>query len=324
MLARMRVAVVGLGLMGGSLAMALRGKVARLVGVDVNPAGLTYALSLNIIDKGTTDLAEGIREADLVVLATPVRTIVSLLQEVVNARPGGVAILDLGSTKTDICHAMSRLPEQFVAVGGHPMCGKETGGIEHAEADLYVGKTFVLCQPLVVDSGQWVVGGGAGWAVELVKAIGAELICLPPEAHDGLVALSSHVPYLVSALLMKQAAELEAKGEPVWSVSASGFRDTTRLSGSDPVMLRDIILTNRPGILHHLHTYQQNLTDLITLLEQGDEATLSNWLHNRQMEHGLYRAEKLNPAQLVARKRLAELRKTAIIGDIVSPIDPIS
>lgn len=320
MLSEMRVAIVGLGLMGGSLALALRGKVARVVGVDVNPAGLAYAFANNMIDFGTTDLAEGVREADVVVLATPVRAIVGLLAEVVVARPGGVAILDLGSTKGEICRAMAQLPSQFEAVGGHPMCGKEVGGVEQAEGDLYVGKTFVLSRPGIGDSGEWAVGSEASWAVDLVKAIGAEPLVLEAALHDRLVALSSHVPYLVAALLMKQAAALEASGERVWSVAAGGFRDTTRLAGSDPTMLRDIVLTNRPGILTHLHTYQQNLTDLIALLENADEAALTDWLNSRQTEHRLYRATKPNLTQLAARERLAKLQKTAIIGDLVSPV----
>ena len=146
-----RICVVGLGLMGGSLALALRlaGRLAipqrpfHLTIVDNNPKTLNAALRL--ADVATDDLAAGVQQADLVVLATPVRTIVNVLNQLPKLRPDGCLVLDLGSSKADICRAMDSLPDAFQAIGGHPMCGREVAGFGAATPDLFRQQTFILC-----------------------------------------------------------------------------------------------------------------------------------------------------------------------------------
>jgi len=280
------ITIVGLGLMGGSLALALRDSPVRLVGVEVDQATRRAARNQGVVDAVTPSLADGVAEADLVILATPVQTTLVLLRRLPQVRAEGYIVLDLGSTKEEICAALSRLPAGIAAVGGHPMCGKETAGLAAAEEDLYRGATFVLCRTARTTP------AAEDLVLALVEAVGAIPFFLDPAGHDSLVALVSHLPYFVAAALMAEAADTAAGNDLVWPVSASGFRDTARLAGSNAPMMRDIVLTNRPAILARLRAYRGRLAQLITLLEEGSAAELEEWLVARQREHELYRKEK--------------------------------
>ncbi len=267
-LARCRVAIVGLGLMGGSLALALRGRCAERVGVSRNPLALALALDQGMVER-TADFEAALHSCDLVVLATPPRVILAQLK----ALAGGVGrplartvILDLGSTKTEIVAAMQALPPQFDPIGGHPMCGKEVSGIGAADVRLYQGQTFILT-PLARTS-----PAALALAQELAAAVGARPRLLSAEHQDALVAQISHLPYLAAVALVRAA---EAAGdEQVWAVAASGFRDTSRLAASDLTMMVDILLTNHAAVREALAGYRAELEALTRLVETGDEATL--------------------------------------------------
>ncbi|MCX7707958.1 MAG: prephenate dehydrogenase [Anaerolineae bacterium] len=265
------VSIIGLGLMGGSLALALRAaeeKVGplRINGVSRSPATLQAARAAGAVDMATTDLAAAVAEADTIVLATPVRTILRLIPEVGrHARPGAL-VLDLGSTKAEICAALAGLPDGLQPVGGHPMCGKETGGFAAAEADLYRDKVFVLCRlPRTAQA-------AFDRALALVNAIGARPVIADPVAHDRAAAAISHLPYVAAVALVNAEA---AVGDPLArQLAASGFRDTTRLAASDVEMMLDILLTNRAALLDWLDTLQRQLKNLQEALSAGDEAAL--------------------------------------------------
>lgn len=281
------VTIVGLGLMGGSLALALRPHVSRITAVDPDEKALSQALEEGIVDRATAKLSEGVRETDLLVLATPVGAILQILEQLPELRPDGCLVLDVGSTKETICQAMDRLPSTFQAIGGHPMCGKEVAGLAAADVQLYMDQTFLLCRTALTTPAVETL------ALEMVRAIGAKPLFLEPAEHDRLVALMSHLPYFVSSLLMEQAAEqAAADGHIVWQVGASGFRDTTRLAGSDPRMFADIVGTNREAILDRLHHYQKDMERLILLLEQAEDEALQQWLEQRQREHRQYRTSQ--------------------------------
>jgi len=282
-LANARVGIVGLGLMGGSLALALRGRVAHLLGVEHQVMIRQTALRQGIVDEVVEELTAAAPPLDLLVLAAPVRVILDMLGRLPALRPAGCAVVDLGSTKRAVVAAMSALPPSFAAVGGHPMCGKETAGLAAATADLYRGQTFVLCrvprpapQPAV-----------EALALALVEAAGARPLWLDAAEHDRLVAAVSHLPALAAAALMRGAA-----GESQWAVSASGFRDAARLAGSDPRMMLDILLTNRQAVLDALSAYRADLAGLSVALERGDEAALAEWLAAAQVAHAAYRRYK--------------------------------
>jgi prephenate dehydrogenase len=285
-----KVAIVGLGLMGGSLALSMRlaQRVARfpfpthITIIDTNPETLKAAERL--ADVVTKDFATGVKEAELVILATPVRTVLHLLAELARVRPEGCMVLDLGSTKRDICAAMDALPAGFEAMGGHPMCGKETAGFSSATPDLYRDKTFVLCRSSRTTARVETL------ILELLAIVGAKPLFLPPAVHDEMVAAISHLPYVVAASLMRTAATMD--DNRVWTVSASGFRDTSRVSGTDPKMMLDILMTNKTAVLQQLQRYQDEITAVTALLEEGDETKLAAWLAETQAEYLAYRDKK--------------------------------
>ena len=267
-LAKTRVAIVGLGLMGGSLGLALRGRCAERIGVARSAATLAFAQAHDMVDR-VADIDAAIEAGDFIILATPPRTILAQLRHLAQlavSYPVSKILLDLGSTKADIVTAMQSLPPGFDPVGGHPMCGKEVSGIASAEAGLYQGQTFIL-SPLARTS-----PAALALARELVAAIGAKPLELSAARQDALVARISHLPYVVAVALVR--AVQAAADEQVWNVAASGFRDTSRLAASDLVMMVDILLTNRTAVLEALGAYRAEFEHLARLIEAGDEAGL--------------------------------------------------
>jgi prephenate dehydrogenase len=265
----LRIAVVGLGLMGASLGGALRGKCARVIGVARRAEVIETALARGFVDEGTTDLIAGVRDADVVVLSTPVRVIVQQLAEIApHLRPGCV-VMDLGSTKKEIVAAMDRLlPESIQPLGAHPMCGKETSGIEVAEVTLYQGRTFILT-PLARTSPETVALG-----VALAEAAGAKPLVLDADRQDYLVGTVSHLPYLLACALVATADATTSKDPAVWKIVAGGFRDTSRVAGSDVQMMLDILMTNQAHVLDAVQVFVETLQALARMIAAGDEDAL--------------------------------------------------
>lgn len=278
-LSKSRVAIIGLGLMGASLAIDLRSHCAEIIGVSRSPDTLMYALGHHVVDRIADFNAD--LECDLVILATPVRTIIRQLQTMCDSsflyhssRP--IVVVDLGSTKTEIVRAMQTLPDRFDPIGGHPMCGKEVAGIQSAEANLYRNKIFVLT-PLQRTSPR-----ALDLVREMIEVVGGLYLIMTPQRQDGLVAMTSHLPYLVASALM--ALALSKNDEQLWTMAASGFRDTSRLAASDLTMMIDIILTNQGEILSALKDYQVELETLTTLIKSADEVSLRTALTPTQQK----------------------------------------
>jgi len=250
--------------------MALRQRrVCReVIGVVRRPEQIDQAIHLGAIDRGTTDLTQGVNEADLIVLATPVRTILVQLGQIgPHLRPGAI-VTDMGSTKSAIMQAMAGLPPYVQPVGSHPMCGKEVAGIGAAEPTLFQGATWVVT-PLE-RSAAWAVATLRG----LAEAIGARPLTLEPDRHDRLVAAISHVPYLLAVALVAITEEVGAQDEQVWHLAATGFRDTTRLAASDVTMMLDILMTNPRYVATLLRRVSTRADELAKLLIQADERRL--------------------------------------------------
>jgi prephenate dehydrogenase len=265
------VAIVGLGLMGGSLALALRAQCARLVGVARNPAVARVALSQRVMDD-VCHIEQAAREADIVVLATPVRHIIEAIPRVAALMRPGALLLDLGSTKAGVVEAMNSISKEagVAAIGGHPMCGKEVGGIESIDATLYRGATFALTPTLHTTHDALLL------AHELVKAVGAQAIVLEAGQHDRAVAVISHLPYLLACTLVQTEAQASAHDPATGTLAASGFRDTSRLAASQTGMMLDILLTNRQEVEAALDLFEEQLGKARALL--NDEAGLKEWM----------------------------------------------
>ena len=262
------IAIVGLGLMGASLAGALRGRCRRVIGVARRQESVEEALTRSLVDEATTDLEGAVSRADIVVLATPVRVILRQLPEIGPLLPDGCLLMDLGSTKAQIVAAMAELPPHVQPLGGHPMCGKEKSGIEVAEPAIYQGATFIL-SPLPRTSPEALALGQA-----LVCAAGSNPLIVDGARQDYLVATVSHLPYLLACALVRTADATTSQDPLVWKIVAGGYRDTSRVAGSDVTMMVDILLTNRQQVDKALQTCIAQLQNLAHLVETGDEERL--------------------------------------------------
>jgi len=263
-----QIAIIGLGLMGGSLAGALRGKCRAVIGVARRQETIETALTHQLIDDGSVDIAAGVEGADLVIIATPARVILRQLAEIAPLLRPNCVLMDIGSTKLEITAQMSQLPDHIQPLGAHPMCGKEVSGIEAAAPSLFQGSPFVLT-PLPRTSDAALALGRS-----LAEAVGGLPVILDPQRHDELVALISHLPYLLACGLVATAYSEAASDPQVWQLTSSGFRDTSRLAASDVTMMLDILMTNQEPILEALCRCQAQLNSLAELLEADDEDRL--------------------------------------------------
>jgi len=273
------VAIVGLGLMGGSLAMALHAQKAcrKILGITRNAAARQAALSRVAVDVASADLTLA-AEADVVILATPVRTILEQLPRVGAVARTGAIVMDLGSTKLEITRAMQALPAHVEPIGAHPMCGKETFGFDAADADLYHSAVFVLT-PLARTSASTLA-----FAESLAVMLGARPVVLDPARHDKIVAAISHLPFALAATLMRTADELARVDDLLYVLAASGFRDTSRLAAGDTTMMLDILLTNHENVAAALRVYAHHLDELAELIDRQDETALRAILQDVAMK----------------------------------------
>ncbi len=254
-----RVGIIGLGLMGGSLALALKDACRSISGYDVDPNTIAQALERGIIHR-PIDLRGD--EVDLLILAVPVSAILNWLDRVPQAFSGKFHLLDLGSTKAQIVARMRTLPDRISPLGGHPMCGKETSGLGAASGDLYRGCLFALT-PL-----ERTQSSTLNIAQELTATLQARALLLDPQQHDRAAAAISHLPYLLASTLVDVA--LNAADDVLWTLAASGFRDTSRLAASDVTMMLDILKSNRAEVLKALDSAQTSLQETSELIKRED------------------------------------------------------
>jgi prephenate dehydrogenase len=267
------LAIVGLGLMGGSMALALRDHADKITGVDLSQTTLDYALNHNIVDEATNELYAGVNHADVVIMTAPVRVILEMLQMRIGSYlRSNTLVIDIGSTKQDIVDAMAKLPIGVHAMGGHPMTGKENSGIEESDATLYHSRPFVLCPS------RRTTPAARLRALSLVESLHAVPIEMDAERHDQIVAGISHLPYLLSATLMATIDNKAQQDSAFWELAAGGFRDTTRLAASDVTMMGDILSTNTKAVAVLLAQFRMQLAMLETMLISGDEQQLTESL----------------------------------------------
>lgn len=257
-LAESRIAIIGLGLMGGSLALGLKGKCAALFGIDPHLPTLELALSQHIVDSADSDPAKLLPQADLVILSAPVPAILTLLEELPSCMPNSCIVMDLGSTKKMIVDAMSRLPERFDPIGGHPICGKEKLSLANAERTLYYAAPFLLT-PLARTSSR-----AHSAAHQIVDALGAKATVLDAVDHDRILASTSHFPFLLSSALAL------ATPDNVAPFIGPGFRSVSRLAGTPSSMMLGILQSNRENILNALHRLQEQLAEVESALSTED------------------------------------------------------
>jgi len=266
-----RVAVIGVGLIGGSLALALRraGAVSSIVAADRDMQALERATALGVIDQAADSISEATRGADLVVVALPVRAIGGALHDVGLALQPHAVVTDVGSTKGDVVRiARDELRERFPRfVPGHPIAGRETSGVDAATAELFRGARVVLTPeaqtaPDALDTVR------AAW-----EAAGARVTQLAAETHDRIFAAVSHLPHILSFALVSEIAAREDCAD-LLGFAAGGFRDFTRIAASSPEMWRDIALQNKAALLDELDRYEARLAVFRALIEKADGPAL--------------------------------------------------
>jgi prephenate dehydrogenase len=256
--------IVGVGLIGGSVGLAAKARAAtrRVVGVGRNPDTLARARELGAIDEFTTDLAAGVRSADVVVFCSPVDQITRQVRQAAQYAMPGALFTDAGSTKGTIVRDLEgKLPDHVRFVGAHPLAGSEKQGAEYASADLFDGRVCVVTP----------TANTVPWALERAtlfwQALGCTVVKLTPEEHDLALATTSHLPHLVAALL---AGQLPTKWRPF---AASGFRDTTRVAAGDPALWTAICRENAAAISLALDQFDEGLQQLRrAVLNQNEDA----------------------------------------------------
>ena len=279
-----RVAIIGTGLIGASIGLALRehtdAKSLEIVGFDRNGQRARAAEKRDAIDKRERSAMVAAAGAALVVLSTPVLAMRDVMKEIGSVLTPGVIVTDTGSTKAEVLRwAEELLPESVNFVGGHPLAGKTEVGADHADARLFEGARWVLVptRKATQEAVQTVAGFAAG--------LGAKPMFMDAEEHDAYLAAVSHLPMLAAAALFRLTRDSEAWPE-LSMLAAGGFRDTTRLAGTDEQMAHDIAITNRDQVVHWLQRYRAALYDLEDkLLDLESEAELLEWFAKLNLDH---------------------------------------
>lgn len=273
-----QVAIIGAGLIGGSLGMVLRGRrlADSVVGVGRRIENLKAAVELGAIDRYVSDARDGVRDADLVVLATPVDTYERQLRDWGGSLARGAIVTDVGSVKGPlVARAEELVPEGVRFVGAHPIAGKEKTGVTAGSPDLFRGARCVLTPTRRTDP-------QALLAVrELWEATGAIVLTMDPLVHDRILGAVSHLPHVAAFALMTALDEVRAglaPGLDLLSYAGGGLRDTTRIAASSPEMWRDIFLWNRDNLLQLIEVYESHLGCLKQLIKEGDGAGIEKAL----------------------------------------------
>lgn len=258
------LAIIGLGLIGGSLGLALRSSGYKVIGCSRSRDTVSRALARGVIDHAAESPEEAAASAEMVILATPVLAMEEALRQISRTLKPGAVVTDTASTKREVLGWAKRyLPRGVNFIGGHPMAGREIWGLEAATPDLF--RDAVYCITPAADASPEAVDR----VVEMVSRIGARPFFIEAEEHDYLTAGISHLPLLLSVALTMTVAEVQGR-ERLLKLAATGFRDVTRLASGNPVMGRDILFTNRDMLRLWLHRIRERLNALERLLEDRE------------------------------------------------------
>lgn len=265
-----KVAIVGIGLIGGSIGLAIRKRFpnVEVIGIPRRAQTIELAKKRKAIDRGTLDIS-AVQEADLIILATPIDKMIATFRSMVPYMKKGTIVTDVASTKSVLVDELEALcPPGVQFVGGHPMAGTEHTGVEYADAAMLKNATFVITMTKNTPS----------FAVKqlekFVKALGMQPLVVKPAVHDLVVAAVSHLPYIMAMTLVGTAAGMKGYQELIERIASSGFRDTTRVASSAPSWGRDIVDTNREQIIEVLDLFKKQLDTLRELIDTRDVKAL--------------------------------------------------
>ena len=259
----MKIGILGLGLIGGSLGYDLRSLGYDVLGVTRQESTCKRAIALGIVDQASVDMSL-LAAADVVFICTPIGMIIPQFQQLINYLPATTVITDVGSVKAPIVQKIAPIWENFI--GGHPMAGTTDSGIDAAQRHLFMGRPYVLTPDATTPK------TAISLIAEIVRSLGANLYYCPPEQHDTAVSLISHLPVMVSASLIATCmGETDSQVlQLAQNLASSGFRDTSRVGGGNPELGVMMAKYNRQALLSSLHQYRQRLDELTNLIEQQD------------------------------------------------------
>ena len=266
-----QLGLIGCGLMGGSFALALKRArlVKRVVGYSKSPSTTERARQLGVIDVAAPSALLAVSGADLVLLAVPVAASEATFKAMRHGLAPDTLVMDVGSTKSDVVEAARRGLQQLLGcfVPAHPIAGKEMAGVEHAEAGLFTDRQVVLT-PIKAT-----LRSNVQRATQVWSGIGARVLTMTPEEHDGALAAVSHLPHLL-AFAFTSAIAAQPQGARFLELAGTGFRDFSRIAASDPAIWRDILLANREQLLLQSEAFRQALAQFEALVAAGDAAAL--------------------------------------------------
>jgi prephenate dehydrogenase len=282
----MKVAIVGLGLIGGSLGLAATARGDHVTAHDADPAALETGVERGAASAAAGSLEQAVADADLAFVCGPVAQLPDLTQRSLEASPGTCTVSDVGSTKARVVGLSGSSPR---FVGGHPVCGSEARGVANARADLFEGAT-------------WFLTPGAGTDPEahrrvhgFVSGLGARPVAIDAESHDRLVAVTSHLPHAIANALVNQAGARKVDGHDPLAAVGGSFRDMTRVAGANPRIWVDIFLDNREAVVEGLREHGRRMEELVRALEREDAGYLARWIgeasgHRRRLLQTAYQA----------------------------------
>ncbi|HUK94796.1 MAG TPA: prephenate dehydrogenase/arogenate dehydrogenase family protein [Gaiellaceae bacterium] len=265
-----RLALIGTGLIGASVALAAkRAGAVQVAGFDPDPAALEAAKARGAVDEGAESLATAVAGADLAVVAAPVAQLATQARTALESSGEGCTVTDVGSTKVAVCEA-ARGSSRFV--GGHPVCGSEARGAEHASEELFDGATWFLTPLAETEPDRYRLVHG------FVSSLGATPVAVDPQAHDRLAALTSHLPHALANLLVNQAGSGRVDGHEPLAAAGGSLRDMTRVAGANPRIWVDIFLDNAAPLRESLAEHRRRVEQLEAALDSGDAGFLARWI----------------------------------------------
>ncbi|MEP7298272.1 MAG: prephenate dehydrogenase/arogenate dehydrogenase family protein [Burkholderiales bacterium] len=287
-----QLGVIGCGLMGGSFALACKraGLVKRVIGYSKSPSTTEMAKRLGVIDTVAESALLAVSGSDIVLIAVPVAATEATFKAIRHLIEPGVLIMDVGSTKRDVVDAARRvLKENIVSfVPAHPIAGKEVAGISNADATLYQGRQVILT-PLPQTSPELVQRATDVWA-----AIGAQVLRMTPENHDGAFAAVSHLPHMLAFAYFNSVAKQPA-GRDYLSLAGPGFRDFTRIAASDVTMWRDVLMSNREEVLKQSLRFRHTLEAMEHALKSGNVEALEDMVRSASEARGNWQMNAAKP-----------------------------
>ena len=289
-----KVAIIGLGLLGGSIGLAIEARAPGIAtsGFDADPAVRAKAIERMLVGTVCESAAEAVREADLVILCVPVGAMKAAAADIAAALPPHAIVSDVGSSKQSVAEDLAAALPGAIVIPAHPVAGTEQSGPEAGFATLFVNRWCILTPPAGADE------AAVETLAEFWRKLGARIEIMDPQHHDLVLAVTSHIPHLIAYTIVGTASDLEdvTRGEVI-KYSAGGFRDFTRIAASDPTMWRDVFLHNKVAVLEMLGRFTEDLTALQRAIRSGDGDTLHElFSRTRAIRRGIIQEGQDDPS----------------------------